>query len=117
MLDLTPYKPRLIELCKAFSVERLDLVGSAVREDFDAEASDIDVLIQFAGKENLFHRYFDLKFKLEELFGKKVATSAIRPSAFLPLWPWYTPVHRERPNGKSQTRFTSPWPKINCIPP
>ena len=72
MLDLTPYKPRLIELCKAFSVERLDLVGSAVREDFDAEASDIDVLIQFAGKENLFHRYFDLKFKLEELFGKKV---------------------------------------------
>ena len=72
MLDLTPYNPRLIELCKAFSVERLDLVGSAVREDFDAEASDIDVLIQFAGKENLFHRYFDLKFKLEELFGKKV---------------------------------------------
>ena len=62
----------MIELCKAFSVERLDLVGSAVREDFDAEASDIDVLIQFAGKENLFHRYFDLKFKLEELFGKKV---------------------------------------------
>ena len=72
MLDLTPYKPQLIELCKTFSVERLDLVGSAVREDFDAERSDIDVLIQFAGKENLFHRYFDLKFKLEELFVKKV---------------------------------------------
>ena len=72
MLDLTPYKPQLIELCKTFSVERLDLVGSAVREDFDAERSDIDVLIQFAGKEKLFHRYFDLKFKLEELFGKKV---------------------------------------------
>ena len=72
MLDLTPYKPQLIELCKTFSVGRLDLVGSAVREDFDAERSDIDVLIQFAGKENLFHRYFDLKFKLEELFGKKV---------------------------------------------
>ena len=53
MLDLTPYKPQLIELCKTFSVERLDLVGSAVREDFDAERSDIDVLIQFAGKENL----------------------------------------------------------------
>ena len=72
MLALTPYKPQLIELCKTFSVERLDLVGSAVREDFDAERSDIDVLIQFAGKENLFHRYFDLKFKLEELFVKKV---------------------------------------------
>ena len=72
MLDLTPCKPQLIELCKTFSVERLDLVGSAVREDFDAERSDIDVLIQFAGKEKLFHRYFDLKFKLEELFVKKV---------------------------------------------
>ena len=72
MLDLTPYKPQLIELSKTCSVERLDLVGSAVREDFDAERSDIDVLIQFAGKEKLFHRYFDLKFKLEELFVKKV---------------------------------------------
>ena len=30
------------------------------------------MLIQFAGKEKLFHRYFDLKFKLEELFVKKV---------------------------------------------
>ena len=72
MFNLSPYKTQLIELCKTFSVERLDFVGSAVRKDFDHEKSDIDVLIKFTGKENLFHRYFDFKFKIEELFGRKV---------------------------------------------
>ena len=53
MLDLTPYKPQLIELCKTFSVERLDLVGSAVREDFDAERSDGSLPLECCSSENL----------------------------------------------------------------
>ena len=72
MIDLNKYKSQLIEICRKLSVERLDIVGSAARNDFDPKASDIDVLIQFEGRENLFHRYFDLKFELEELFGRKV---------------------------------------------
>ena len=72
MIDLNEYQPQLTELCRKLSVERLDIVGSAVRNDFDFQSSDIDVLIQFEGRENLFHRYFNLKFELEKLFGRKV---------------------------------------------
>ena len=72
MIDLTPYRPKLIELCHALAVRRLELVGSAAREDFRSESSDIDVLIEFEGNQSLFNRYFDLKFGLEKIFGRKV---------------------------------------------
>ena len=72
MVNLNAYRPKLIELCHALAVRRLELVGSAAREDFQPESSDIDVLIEFEGDQALFDRYFDLKFGLEEIFGRKV---------------------------------------------
>ena len=72
MIDLTQYEHQLIELCKKFSVKQLYIVGSAAREDFDLAKSDIDMLVDFQGKDNLFHRYFDLKFDLEALVERKV---------------------------------------------
>ena len=47
MVDLSAYQSMLTELCHSFSVRRLELVGSAAREDFCPESSDIDVLIVF----------------------------------------------------------------------
>ena len=61
-----------MELCRSLAVKRLELVGSAAREDFRPGLSDIDVLIEFEGTHALFDRYFDLKFGLEDIFGKKV---------------------------------------------
>ncbi len=72
MLDLNAYKAELIRLCNTLSVKRLSLVGSAARDDFSSESSDIDVLIELDGSHNLFDRYFDLKFGLENIFGRKV---------------------------------------------
>ena len=72
MVNLIPYRSRLIELCRSLSVRHLDLVGSAAREDFHPESSDIDVLIEFEGSHDLFDRYFELKFGLENIFGRKV---------------------------------------------
>ena len=72
MIDLTQHRAQLVELCQKLSVKNLDMVGSAAREDFDPNHSDIDVLIEFQGNGNLFHRYFDLKFGLENLFGRTV---------------------------------------------
>ena len=72
MVDLSQYRSRVAELCDALSVRRLELVGSAVREDFHPESSDIDVLIDFEGSHALFDRYFELKFGLETIFGRKV---------------------------------------------
>ena len=52
-------------------MQRLDLIGSAARDDF-ASNSDIDVLVNFGGDERLFSRYFDLKERLEAIFERPV---------------------------------------------
>ncbi len=81
MVDLSGYRSSLRELCDSLSVKRLELVGSAAREDFQPESSDIDVLIEFEGNHALFDRYFELKFGLESIFGRKVdviQTAAVR---------------------------------------
>lgn len=72
MLDLRSYRPEIAELCRALSVKRLELVGSAARDDFRPDSSDIDVLIEFEGDRDLFDRYFDLKFGLQGIFGREV---------------------------------------------
>ncbi len=72
-------------LCRKYGVKRLEFFGSAVTEEFDAN-SDIDCLIEFEKDGgNYFHRFFDLKYALEELFGRKVdlvVGSAIRNPYF-----------------------------------
>ena len=72
MVDLSAYRSRLTKLCRSLSVRRLELVGSAAREDFRPESSDIDVVIKFEGDCALFDRYSELKFGLERIFGRKV---------------------------------------------
>ncbi|MEU6268113.1 nucleotidyltransferase family protein [Saccharopolyspora shandongensis] len=73
------------ELCRALSVRRLDLFGSAVGDSFDVEASDVDLLVDFdAGPGfDYFGTYFDLKEGLERILGRRVdlvsATSIRNP--------------------------------------
>jgi predicted nucleotidyltransferase len=71
MIDLTPFSADLEHICQELRLQRLDLVGSAARDDFST-ASDIDVLVTFRGDDNLFERYFSLKAKLEAFFQCKV---------------------------------------------
>ena len=71
MIDINAYRSLLTELCLSLSVRRLELAGSAARDDF-RETSDIDVIIEFEGNDNLFNRYFDLKKGLENIFKRKV---------------------------------------------
>ena len=60
------------KICMDLRVKRLDLVGSAAREDFQPGRSDIDVLVEFEGLEKLFDRYFELKTRLEQQLGSQV---------------------------------------------
>lgn len=53
-----------------FDLRRLDLFGSAARDELRPE-SDIDVLVEFNGRAT-FDRYMDLKFHLEEMLGRDV---------------------------------------------
>jgi predicted nucleotidyltransferase len=62
------------EICRRHGVERLDLFGSAAREGFDLEGSDLDFVVSFERRDPpaLFDRYFGLKEDLEALFGRGV---------------------------------------------
>jgi uncharacterized protein len=72
MIELQNYKELIRDICTSLSVQRLELVGSAARDDFEPDKSDIDVLVDFKGNERLFERYFDLKEQLEQCFGRHV---------------------------------------------
>nr|WP_255355620.1 nucleotidyltransferase domain-containing protein [Leucobacter sp. G161] len=59
--------------CERYGVERLRVFGSAITDRFNPETSDIDVLVTFQReRENLFRNYFDLKFELERIVGRRV---------------------------------------------
>lgn len=69
MLDLDA----IARACKRYGVERLRVFGSALTDRFDPGGSDIDFLVDFVpGNTNLFHDYFDLKFELERITGRRV---------------------------------------------
>ena len=72
MFNIVAYEQFIETICKDLRVKYLDLVGSAAREDFQAERSDIDLLVEFDGFERLFDRYFELKNRLEQLLGRHV---------------------------------------------
>lgn len=72
MFEIAQYTEEIARLCKLFGIKRLEVFGSALTDDFDAE-SDIDCLIEFADNGgNHFDRYFDLKDALENVFGRDV---------------------------------------------
>ena len=66
-------KQKLAELCEKFSVAELDVFGSAVADDFDAETSDLDFLVEFYDSvKNRFDNFFELQQALTDLFGRTV---------------------------------------------
>lgn len=72
--SIAAHRERLAELCARFHVRRLDLFGSAARDDFDPAQSDIDLLVEFDSSSHLgaLEQYFGLKEALEELLGRRV---------------------------------------------
>ena len=72
MLELDRYSHSIAEICERFAVKRLEVFGSALRDDFDLTASDIDLFYEFEGSEDLFSRFMNFKRELERLFGRKV---------------------------------------------
>ena len=59
------------EAIAGFGVARLGLFGSFVRDEA-AEASDVDVFVEFEPGMKTFNNFMDLGFFLEELFGRRV---------------------------------------------
>ncbi len=68
------HRDAVAALCQSTGALRLAAFGSAVRDDFDPERSDLDFLVAFGDlpPARYADAYFDLKAGLEALFGRPV---------------------------------------------
>jgi len=73
-------------LCQEHHGRRLSVFGSAVRDDFDPESSDIDFLVEFdpVPMIHLARNYFSLANALTDLLGRKV--DLVEPAAIKNLF-------------------------------
>ena len=64
----------IAEICTRHNVARLDVFGSALRDDFDDGESDMDLLVEFGPMEPYARvdAYFDLLDELRTLFGREI---------------------------------------------
>ncbi len=65
---------KLHEYCKIFNINKMYLFGSATSDKFNKN-SDIDFLISFNDNisiDDYTDNYFELHYKLSDLFGRKV---------------------------------------------
>ena len=81
------HRVELAELCRRHHVLRLSLFGSAMRDDFDPQRSDLDFLVDFESLPpgQYADAFFGLLQSLERLFGRQVdlvVASAIRNPYF-----------------------------------
>lgn len=75
MLELLKAKQESIhQLCRRYGVTRLDVFGSALRDDFRPGESDLDLLIEFGPMEGYQKAiaYFDLLDELQSLLDVEV---------------------------------------------
>jgi len=83
------HRGSLLQLCRRYRVQRLEVFGSAATEDaFDPQTSDLDFLVEFQPLQPGEHAdaYFGLLEELEALFQRRVdlvMTRAIKNRYFL----------------------------------
>lgn len=76
---ITDNLPAIRAICEQFGVARLELFGSAARDDFDPETSDIDLIVEFLNYEaGISDRFFGLIDALQELLGRPVDLGSVR---------------------------------------
>ncbi len=85
--SIAPFRDSIIELCRKYGVQRLDLFGSGAGESFN-ESSDLDFLVDFIDREpaGAADRYFGLRTDLQQTLQRPVdlvVRSAVRNPYFL----------------------------------
>lgn len=72
-LVLSIDRTELAEVCQRYRVTKLSLFGSSLREDFDPQRSDVDLLVEFAPDANksLF-TLVEIQTILSEMLGSRV---------------------------------------------
>lgn len=64
---------KIIALCKKYKVDKLFVFGSILTNRFSAE-SDVDFVVRFNKSQitDYFSNFFDLKYALEDILGRRV---------------------------------------------
>jgi uncharacterized protein len=67
-------RQKVADFCRARGIRRLSLFGSVLREDFDPQGSDVDVLAEFepGALQGVGFRYFGYGEELASILGRKV---------------------------------------------
>ena len=71
-LPITMDHEQIAEFCRARGIRRLGLFGSVLREDFDPQRSDVEVLAEFAPGVRPGLRFFGYGKELADLVGHRV---------------------------------------------
>ena len=74
MIDLVLEKlPQIKSICERHGVRKMELFGSAARDDFRPDASDLDFAVEFFDISALqrFRARLDLEDEMGALFGRK----------------------------------------------
>ena len=81
---------RIAEFCRKWGIRKLSFFGSVVRDDFDPERSDVDVLVEFKAEVKPGLEYFGtMPTELSKILGgRKVDLMTGIHDAF---WPYVEP--------------------------
>lgn len=77
---IAQHRGRIQELCRKHGVKRLELFGSAARDDFNPATSDVDFFVEFLSYDTptIAEQWFGLQEDLESLLGYKVDLTSLR---------------------------------------
>ncbi len=73
--EMEQHRDEIIAICEEFGLERLELFGSAISNEFDSERSDINFLVVFPTDFDYGPwgaRETELRERFERLLGRKV---------------------------------------------
>ena len=65
-------REKLAGFCRERGIRKLSLFGSVLREDYDSERSDVDVLAEFSPGVHPGIKFFGYGDELAEIIGRKV---------------------------------------------
>lgn len=65
-------REKIAQFCRERGIKRLSLFGSVVRDDFDPEHSDVDVLVEFLPGQTPGYGFVHCRDALESMMGRKV---------------------------------------------
>jgi predicted nucleotidyltransferase len=65
-------RERIAAFCRERGIRKMSVFGSVVRDDFDPQTSDVDVLVEFVPDRVPGWEFFGWGEDLEPIFGRKV---------------------------------------------